>query len=352
MPPNSYDIFISYQSSDVKLAEELHERLANEGFSVWFDKARLDPGCNWHDEIEKGCEGSRIVLPVLTTRWKDSEWTRFETYGAEAVIPLHYEGEWEDIATPPIMRYQSAVINLKIRDPSDWQKLTESINNLLSKPAPEKAERIAHLRYRANQYFVGREAELNKIHEALHRNPTAALTQGSVQAISALGGVGKTTLARQYIEKFWRLYPQILWADARMGLVSEFAKLADILKPGLQIMDESEKAQIAFQILNDSAERLLILDNAEDEESIQGWIPKSGGCRTIITSRFTSWSPAVETCHIYVLDPKPARELLLIRANREATQTNNDACDKLAEKARLAAARLGTGRRLHLRAGF
>jgi hypothetical protein len=31
-----------------------------------------------------------VVLPVLTPRWKRSEWTRYETYGAEAVIPLLY----------------------------------------------------------------------------------------------------------------------------------------------------------------------------------------------------------------------------------------------------------------------
>lgn len=41
-----YDLFISYASPDLKFAEILHSRLTDEGFSVWFDKSRLNPGCD------------------------------------------------------------------------------------------------------------------------------------------------------------------------------------------------------------------------------------------------------------------------------------------------------------------
>jgi hypothetical protein len=78
---------------------------------------------------------------------------------------------------------------------------------------------------------VGREKDLDEIHEKLFVNPAAALTQGHVQAIAAMGGVGKTTLARQYAEKFWRCYPRMFWADCRLGLETEFAAIHDILRP-------------------------------------------------------------------------------------------------------------------------
>src|SRR5689334_8748433 len=103
-----YDCFISYASDDVEIAEALRERLTAEGFSIWFDKVRLRTGCDWHREIEAACESSRIVLPVLTPRWKQSHWTKYETYSAESVIPIVAQGLFDDVATPPLRRVQMA----------------------------------------------------------------------------------------------------------------------------------------------------------------------------------------------------------------------------------------------------
>ena len=60
--------FISYASEDLRFAEELYRRLVEEGFAVWFDKACLDSGCDWHREVEKACEASTIAIPVRSRK--------------------------------------------------------------------------------------------------------------------------------------------------------------------------------------------------------------------------------------------------------------------------------------------
>ncbi|NUN08627.1 MAG: toll/interleukin-1 receptor domain-containing protein [Ignavibacteriaceae bacterium] len=330
----AYDCFISYSSSDLKFAESLYNKLSEQNLKIWFDKTRLEPGFDWYKEIEKGCENSRIVLPVLTPRWKNSEWTKYETYGAEAVIPLIFEGAWENISTPPLEQFQAEVIDFKSLSEHNWKRLFNAINRVIEQPIPQKTNKIIHLHYRTNDYFVGREKELIRIHEELHSNPTASLTQGRVRVITANGGYGKTTLARHYAEKFWKCYTQIFWVDTRLGYENEFAHIHDLMYPDLANigLKESDKASRILQEFNSQEKRLLILDNADDEETAVKWIPKSGGCHTILTSRFAGWSASVKTFPIWLLDKEPTLQFLQQRSGFKAEGDELEACCKLAEK--------------------
>jgi uncharacterized protein involved in tolerance to divalent cations len=101
MPSDSAEIFISYASPDLSLAQTVNDKLIAAGFSVWFDKVRLNSGYKWHEEIEAACEAARLVVPILTLSWKQSLWTKFETYGHDEIIPLWAEGKLDDVFTPP-----------------------------------------------------------------------------------------------------------------------------------------------------------------------------------------------------------------------------------------------------------
>lgn len=148
-----YDCFFSYASPDLGHAQKLHELLTAAGFRVWFDKVQLRErdGTQWQHEIEAGCEDSRIVLPILTPRWKLSHWTRDETYAAEAVIPILAEGTWDEVRTPPLARWQGHAVT----GPLDPDRLIASIRALLAQPAPEKSDRIAHLRFPSHALLRG-----------------------------------------------------------------------------------------------------------------------------------------------------------------------------------------------------
>lgn len=334
MSAAKYHCFISYASEDFDRAELLNRRLIEAGFVVWFDKARLRPGFDWYSEIAAGCEASRVVLPILTPRWKGSSWTKFETYGAEVAIPLFSEGARGETMTPPISRWQGHQLDPLTADDAGWEALFDHIRAELKKPEPDRQERIVDLPYPTNPHFVGREKQMLKICEKLHQTPSAVLTQGRIHALAALGGVGKTTLANEYARRFWRAYRQVLWVDARLGYVAQFARLFDRLFPNRagQDIEQTEKAAAALAALNGMENRLLVIDNAEDEEGVQSWIPHSGHCRTLITSRFSGWSAGVTTLKLWVLDPEAARSLLLGRTERSVNGDERAACDALAQE--------------------
>jgi tetratricopeptide (TPR) repeat protein len=330
-----YDVFISYASEDIAFAQELNDHLVNEGFKVWFDKTRLSPGFDWYKEIEQGCENSRVILPVMTPRWKNSEWTKFETYSAEAVFPILFEGIWSDVSTPPLERFQAEMMEMNRIGGPEWPRLISDIRRVRESQLPEKASHLTHIHYRANPYFTGRELDLIKVHEELHTKPITGLTTGRVRAITAMGGAGKTTLVREYVEKFWRCYSQMLWVDCRIGMEREFAHIHDILFPerkDIGLKDE-DKANSALNELNSDVSRLLILDNADGlEEAVINWVPPTGACHTLITSRFSSFGAAIETIHLFLLDKSHSIDLLKKRTKRAVKDAELISCETLAEQ--------------------
>ena len=188
-------LFISYKSEDRPLAEDLYRRLTAAGFDVWFDVEAIDRVALWYDLIEQACEHARIVLPVLTPSWR-SQWTEYETYGAEVVAPLVCAGEGpaDQLVPAPIREWQA--LDLRGATDETWQQLFRRLRAALDQIPPQQPPRLHDLPFAANRYFVGREALLAELHEKLCQAPTAVLTHSPAFVVEGQGGIGKTTLAR------------------------------------------------------------------------------------------------------------------------------------------------------------
>lgn len=338
-PPQTYAVFISYASPNRRLAEELCHKLKEAKIGpVWFDIEEIVCWSDWHMKIEAGCEHSRVVMAVLTPEWRLSEWTKYETYGAEQVLPVFFMAEGESakdgdkLMPPPLSGLQR--FNLDQRDPKCWTLLIRQLRDLLDKPPVEKAIRIVKLAVRPTPDFTGREDYLVRLHEGLNPGPHTNLTSSPVFALVGPAGCGKSSLARHYAEKFWRCYPQILWVDCRKDIPTQFALFADAVVPEAvgKGVGDGELARKVHEVLSQPGagrQRLLILDGAADKTSVADWIPTSGSCHAMVTSPYREWSPVAENFPIGPLDAKEARDLFLKRSGRCPVGDESDACDRL-----------------------
>jgi class 3 adenylate cyclase/tetratricopeptide (TPR) repeat protein len=140
--------------------------------------------------------------------------------------------------------------------------------------------------YPRNKFFTGREDILKRLHDALTSGGTTALTQP--QAISGLGGIGKTQTAVEYAYLHRDEYKAVMWAkaDSREALVSDFVAIAGLLNlPGKDAQDQSIAVAAVKRWLEDNAGWLLILDNADDPRLVEDFLPSNPKGHILLTSR-------------------------------------------------------------------
>ncbi len=169
--------------------------------------------------------------------------------------------------------------------------------------------------YRHNPFFTGREDVLQKLRIALTSNHE---TPAQPQAISGLGGVGKTQVAAEYAHRHRDDYRAVLWiqADSREALVSSFVFIADLLDLELQSAGDQDQAVVdsVKRWLETNASWLLILDNANDLRMIADFIPEQGDGHILLTTQAQATGVVAQRIELKDMEPEEGALLLLRRA--------------------------------------
>lgn len=168
-------------------------------------------------------------------------------------------------------------------------------------PAHELAEpgnlpTNAYVPYQRNHDFTGRRESL--LHLASLLLPQTEAKQQRAVAVTGMGGLGKTQIAVEFCYRYGRYFPGgVFWlsfADADsvaneaaviggergLGLYRDADKLTQLDKVG--------RVRRAWQ---EAVPRLLIFDNCEAEALLAEWLPVTGGCQVLLTSRRGVWTP-------------------------------------------------------------
>ena len=167
--------------------------------------------------------------------------------------------------------------------------------------------------YERNPLFTGREQVLQALHDSLITGKSAALTQ----AVSGLGGVGKTQIAVEYCYRHCEDYKAILWAraDSRDELLADLVSIARLLGlPESRAKDQQPVLNALRQWMRGQPRWLLVLDSVENIEMLRDILPPARRGHILLTTRTqaTGRYPKVE---VQSMDVEEGALLVLRSAN-------------------------------------
>lgn len=170
---------------------------------------------------------------------------------------------------------------------------------------------LVYLPLRRNPLFTGRQIELAHLHHALHHTP------GVAQAISGLGGMGKTQTALEYAYRYQHEHEAIFWlrAETFEVLHSDMIFLADVLQ--LYQPREQDQSHALAQMrawLSQHTGWLLILDNIRQFDLLEKVLPIKVTGHILLTTRTQTTGIWVQKLVLHAMQEEEATLFLLRRA--------------------------------------
>jgi tetratricopeptide (TPR) repeat protein len=181
--------------------------------------------------------------------------------------------------------------------------------------ASPKPSALWNVPFGRNRFFTGRDDVLHLLHQELQIQDAVALSQP--QAITGLGGIGKTQMALEYAYRYGSKYAAVLWvrAASSLDLVSSFMELARVLNlPERDEQDQNIIVEAVLRWLHRHTGWLLIFDNMDDLSVAKPFLPNAGSGHLLFTTRAQAVSDIAQCVEVSQMSVEIGALLLLRRA--------------------------------------
>lgn len=323
------DYFISYNSADNAHAEAINTALRDAGYETHFAGADCPPGTNVPIWMSRALAGSRQVLALCSPDYfnEDAVYSLVERMAAmwgdpdgslARLIPVEIASCDYGPLIAPLARITVSGMTPDAAAAGLVARLAgvEQTQRREELRTAEAVPEIFQVPRRRNTEFSGHFDALGEIHVTLSQGRSAAVTQ----AISGLGGIGKTTLAAEYAHRFGTRgrYGGVWWvaAEAESSIVEGLAELARRLgrEDRQNLPEMAHEARVFLQA--ETPPWLVIFDNATNADAVREWLP-TGSARVLITSRAHDFTGLAEVTRLDAWDTTTTADYLLRVTGRD-----------------------------------
>jgi tetratricopeptide (TPR) repeat protein len=336
------DFFISYNKADRDWAVWIAWHLEEAGYSTVIQAWDFRPGCNFALEMDRAAKESERTIVVLSADFLGSRFTAPEWAAAFASDPKGGLGKILPIKVrecePAGLLAPLSRIDLIGMSPEDAKIiLLEGISRHRAKPKtspsfpgqrsvqqpphfPGTLPPIFKVPFSQSPYFSGRDQVLSELHAALISKERGAWKQ----ALTGMGGVGKTQIAIEYAFRHKDDYAAVWWINSEEPavLAGDYSSLAEHLYPKERIAGDQAAMIVKVRTwLEQNSKWLLIFDNAKESKDLKDYLPKGGDGHILITSRNPNWGSAAKFLPIRVFGREESIEFLTERTGQEDSES-------------------------------
>jgi tetratricopeptide (TPR) repeat protein len=301
-----FDVFLSHNSKDKPAVEAIARLLQREyHLRCWLDKRNLVPGEPWQERLEDALDASGTVAvflgPNTISPWENEEMRSALEERAQnnsrRVIPVLLPGAPDsgDLKIPRFLKRLTWVdfrpdlyskdalyrlyCGIKGKSPE-----SVSANSDPGKPTGELPYG-SYIPFVRNINFTGRKEKLEILAEnLLTNNPTNTVIS---QAVTGMGGLGKTQLAVEFAYRYGHRFKGVHWLDLRDPQALDGAITLCGIKMGYTQADQRELIASTMKTWEGDGPRLLILDNFEKIDQANDVLARfqHSSLKILVTSR-------------------------------------------------------------------
>ena len=308
--------------ADVAMAAKVGQIIEAQGHRVVLQQWDF-ANRNFMERMDAALASGARVVAILTPQYLTTDYCAVEWMHALDGDPLNRKGRLivlraAECEPKGLLRSIAYWDLAPIRDRDDL--LTDIVKAAIMPDAERRhvgaagahwreARALLHEAIKPTPSFTGRGEHLQKIRDALWSGESRAAAITQPAAVTGLGGVGKSTLAREYAWQDQDRYAGVWWLNAagdpgaeswgevEQGLVA----LGGHFVRGLaQVQDRGGAARCALDFLAHggfSKPWLLIFDNVDDPRVLDLWRPR-GNVHVLVTSRIGNWSLGVSPIEV------------------------------------------------------